>query len=189
MKYIILLALVGMIILCMGLQYAPAEQPEPTATPTPEVITLARELKPIVLPTPTPQPPEITVDTYSAELIAKTLYGEYRGTDKLQQAAVVWCILNRCDAWGMSVEAVITAPNQFHGYSPNNPVEPYLYDMAVDVLTRWEREKLGEDDVGRVLPKDYLWFGGNGYTNTFRNAYSGGDRWDWSYPDPYKEEA
>jgi hypothetical protein len=63
--------------------------------------------------------------------------------------------------------------------------------MAVDVLTRWEREKLGEADVGRVLPADYLWFGANkSYTlNVFRNAFTGGDRWDWSYPDPYKEEA
>ena len=192
MKYIILFALLFMLAVSCGLQYAPAEQPEPIETPEPkpEVIPLARELKPIVLPTPTPQPPEITIDTYSAELIAKTLYGEYRGADKLQQAAVVWCILNRCDAWGQSIEVVVTAPGQFHGYNKHNPVLDYLLETTIDVLTRWEREKLGETDVGRVLPRDYMWFAANSdYTaNIFRNAYKWPyDKWDWSLESPYEE--
>jgi hypothetical protein len=194
MKYLILFALLFMLVVSCGLQYAPAApaEPEPTpepqkpAPPKPEVIPLARELKPIPTPEPTP---EIIIDPYEAELIAKTLYGEYRGPDKLQQAGVAWCIVNRCDAWGETVETVVTAPNQFLGYRASNPVEPYLYDMAVDVLTRWEREKLGETDVGRVLPADYLWFGANkSYTkNIFRNAFTGGDRWDWAMPNPYEE--
>ena len=188
MKYIILFALLLMLAVSCGLQYAPAEQPERIETPVPEVIPLARELKPIVLPAPTPQPPKITVDTYSAELIAKTLYGEYRGADKLQQAAVVWCILNRCDAWGQSIEAVVTAPGQFHGYNKHNPELDYLLETTIDVMTRWEREKLGETDVGRVLPKDYMWFAANSdYTaNIFRNAYKWPyEKWDWSLESPY----
>ena len=131
----------------------------------------------------------IEIDEWFAQLIAKTLYGEYRGKDKLQQAAVIWCILNRCDAWNMSIEEVVTTPNQFHGYNKNNPVETYLYEMVIDVMTRWEREKLGYADVGRILPKDYLWFSGDGEINHFRNAYKGGDRWDWSLESPYDDSS
>ena len=192
MKYIILFALLFMLAVSCGLQYAPAEQPEPIETPKPEVIPLARELKPIVLPTPTPQPPKITVDMRDAEYIAKTLDGEYFGPDLVQRAAVCWCILNRCDAWGQSVEEVVTAPGQFLGYREGNAVRQPLLEMAVDVLTRHAREKLGETDVGRVLPKDYMWFAANSdYTaNIFRNAYKWPyDKWDWSLPDPYKEES
>lgn len=189
----IVCAVFAMLLVSCGLQYAPAEAqaPEPAPAPAKPVVQLIRTLPPIeFVPVSTPEPtPEITIAPYEAELIAKTLYGEYRGPDKLQQAGVVWCILNRCDAWGETVEAVVTAPNQFLGYRASNPVEPYLYDMAVDVLTRWQMEKLGETDVGRVLPADYLWFGANkNYTkNIFRNAFTGGNRWDWELPSPYEE--
>lgn len=193
MKYITIAVLIFMLMVSCGLQYAPAEAqaPEPTPAPAKPVVELICTLPPIeFVPVSTPKPtPEITIDPYEAELIAKTLYGEYRGEDKLQQAGVVWCVLNRCDAWGESVEAVVTAAGQFHGYSPKHPVLDYLYDMAIDVLTRHEREKLGETDVGRVLPADYLWFGANkSYTkNNFRNKFTGGNRWDWSLPNPYEE--
>ncbi len=46
--------------------------------------------------------------------------------------------------------------------------------------------KDGEADVGRVLPSDYLWFTGDGKRNHFRNAYRGGQIWDWSLPTPYE---
>ena len=191
MRYLTLVALIFALLVSCGLQYAPAEAqvPEPTPAPAKPVVQLIRTLPPIeFVPVSTPEPtPEITIDPYEAELIAKTLYGEYCGPDKLQQAGVAWCIVNRCDAWGETVEAVVTAPSQFLGYRASNPVEPYLYDMAVDVLTRHEREKLGETDVGRVLPADYLWFGANkSYTkNIFRNAFTGGNRWDWRLESPY----
>ena len=191
MKYIILFALLFMLAVSCGLQYAPAEQPEPIETPEPIKAQPQAEVIPVISePTPTPVPtpePTIRIAREDAEYIAKTLYGEYRGEDKLQQAGVVWCILNRCDAWDMSVEEVVTAPGQFHGYNKHNPVLDYLLETTIDVMTRWEREKLGEVNVGRVLPKDYLWFGGNGTINRFRNAYEGGTRWDWSLESPYEE--
>lgn len=185
MKYIILFALLFMLAVSCGLQYAPAEPAEPIATPEPatpvsSVIPVAQVIKPTE-----PPEPQIIIDREDAEYIAKTLYGEYRGEDKLQQAGVVWCILNRCDAWDMSIEDVVTAPGQFHGYNKHNPVLDYLLETTIDVMIRWEREKQGETDVGRVLPKDYLWFGGDSRVNRFRNAYSGGDKWDWSLENPY----
>ena len=48
------------------------------------------------------------------------------------------------------------------------------------------RKKMGETNTGRVLPSDYLWFSGDGKHNYFRNAYKGGETWDWSLPSPYE---
>lgn len=164
-------------------QPTPEPTPEPTPTPTPEP-----------MPEPTPEPePEIVVNENDAVLIAKTLKGECEGCSPVEQAAVAWCILNRVDAegwaFGRSVEYVTTFPDQFHGYNPNNPVVPELYEMAVDVLTRWEREKRGETDVGRVLPPEFRWFRGDGKHNYFRDAYDGSYTvWDWSLQDPYIEK-
>lgn len=133
--------------------------------------------------------PVVEVNARDAEIIAQALYGEYRGPDKMQQAAVVWCIVSRVGVPGFAdtIEGVVRQPSQFMGYSPENPVLPELYDMAVDVMTRWHLEQLGQEDVGRVLPKEYMWFSGNGTVNTYRNSFTGGDVWDWSLPNPYEE--
>ena len=127
--------------------------------------------------------------------LAKTLWGEARGVKNngivsgtAQKAAVAWCILNRFDAgYEDSIYKVITAEDQFHGYSASHPVEDDLLELAYDVLDRWNAEKHGETDVGRVLPAEYLWFGGDGTVNRFRDAWKGGNKWDWSMPDPYAE--
>ena len=79
----------------------------------------------------------------------------------------------------------ITAKNQFTGWHKWNPVWKNLEEVAIDVLGRWELEKLGETNVGRVLPKGYCWFLGYGGVNHFRNAYRNGKEWDWSLPNPY----
>lgn len=104
------------------------------------------------------------------------------------RAAVVWCILNRVDAGYGDFEEVATAPNQF-AYSSNTPVKEEFCKIAEDVLDRWSQEKAGIEDVGRVLPQDYLWFRGNGKVNIFRNKYNGNyNIWDWSLPDPYVKD-
>lgn len=132
---------------------------------------------------------EIDIEPYASqtelEMLAKTIYGEGRGSDICEQAAIVWCILNRVDTYEQSIEEIITAENQFMGYKDYFPVEPELYDLAVDVLTRYAREKNGATDVGRVLPTEYLWFSGDLTHNYFRDAYSGGNYWDFSYENPY----
>jgi len=189
-RYLIKILCLALVLVCVFAEMgamSPRQQEEPKA----EVMPVVQRVSPapvveVVAYEPAPEPePEISEE--DAVLLARTLYGEYRGTDKLQQAAVCWCILNRCDRYDQSVEAVVTAPNQFTGYSSSHPVDDELYDTAVDVLRRHAREKAGESDVGRILPKDYLWFTGNGTVNTFRNGYSQGKRWDWSLPDPYTE--
>lgn len=111
-----------------------------------------------------------------AEYIAKALYGEARGCSETEQRAVVWCILNRVDegVWGDGIIGVITRPGQFAGYDPDYPVWPELYEIAQDVLTQWRREGNGET-VERVLPREYVYFSGNGSYNVFRDR--AGNTW------------
>lgn len=109
------------------------------------------------------------------EAIARTLYGECRGCGEREQEAVAWVILNRLDAgYADTVLGVVSAPGQFSGYDPDHPLWPELMDVAERVL-RWQhRESVGLS-APRVLPREYLWFSGDGVRNTFRDAYGGGN--------------
>lgn len=122
--------------------------------------------------------------------IAQTIYGEARGCSKMEKAAVAWCILNRVDSdlsyMPDTIMGVITQKNQFVGYSKRHPATEELLEIATDVVYRWAMEKESNISSGRVIPKDYLWFNGNGKRNIFRNRYKGGSKWNWSYYNPYK---
>lgn len=126
----------------------------------------------------------------AAECLAKMLYGEARGCSKTEQAAVVWCALNRVDSadpfYPDDIIGVVTQANQFHGYNLDNPVEPELLSLVEDVLARWAAEGDGVD-AGRVLPEEYLFFSGDGQRNYFRTEWNGGSTWDWSLASPYEE--
>ncbi len=133
------------------------------------------------------------VDEELAVMLAKTVWCEARGIESVtQQSAIIWCVLNRVDngSYGDSVRDVLTAPYQFAYREWASTTDDYgrdLVKLATDVLTRWEMEKTGEANVGRTLPKDYMWYSGNGRVNVFRNKYSGRYRtWDWSLPSPYE---
>ena len=121
------------------------------------------------------------------DYIAKTVWGEARGLSKTQQAGVVWTILNRFDdgRFGKEIIRVITAPSQFAGYKSSHPVDPEIRNLVVDVLDRYSQEKVGIENVGRVLPKDYLYFRGNGKTNLFSEKLNSNNTWDWSLESPY----
>ena len=121
------------------------------------------------------------------ETLAKIVYREARGIpQKSHQAAVIWCILNRVDDgyWGDNIVDVATYPNAF-AWVPDTPVDEELVDLVVDVITRWNHEKEGLSDVGRTLPKEYLYFTGDGSYNHFTKEWGSTDYWDWSLPDPY----
>ena len=129
--------------------------------------------------------------TEAAAYIAKTVYGEAMVCSTTERAAVVWCILNRVDdardATPAGVIAVVTKPYQFHGYAADHPLLPELEELALDVIERWLDEKDGETDTGRVLPREYLFFSGDGKHNHFRTEWDGGQVWDWSLSSPYEE--
>lgn len=133
------------------------------------------------------EPPE------DAKIMARCMWGECRGMPtKMEQAAVAWCILNRVDddRWPNTIKGVITQPSQFTGYLSSNPVDEELLDLAIDVLERWEREKNGEEKVGRVLPREYCFFvsSGTGHNNFSTTWPVGREIWDWSLEDPYTEK-
>lgn len=128
-----------------------------------------------------------TVTREEIETLAKIVYQEARGIrENSHKAAVVWCILNRVDDgyWGDNIVDVATYPNAF-AWVPDTPVEEELVDLVVDVITRWNHEKEGLSDVGRTLPKEYLYFTGNGSYNHFTKEWKSTDYWDWSLPNPY----
>lgn len=120
-------------------------------------------------------------------MLAKLMYQECGGVlSDTEKACVPWTVLNRVDEYDKTISEVITAKDQF-AYYESKPVDDALYKLAEDVLIRWNNEKNGEDDVGRVLPRDYLWFSGDGEHNHFRNAYKGHfSTWDYSLETPYE---
>lgn len=133
----------------------------------------------------TTEPPKLATDR-EIELIARTIWGEAEVVDSTaERAAVAWCILNRVDDSGNSIESVILAPYQFYCREDGN-VPAWAVELAEDVVGRWEREHAGEKSVGRTLPADYLYFIGDGWHNHFSIEWRSTDYWDWSLPDPYK---
>ena len=122
------------------------------------------------------------------DYIAKTVWGEARGLSKTHQAGVVWTILNRFDdgRFGKGIIGVVTAPSQFAGYRSGNPVDQEIRDLVVDVLDRYSQEKAGVENVGRVLPKGYLYLRGNGKVNLFSKKWNSNDVWNWSLESPYE---
>lgn len=114
-----------------------------------------------VLPEPEPWEP----DPADVAMISRTIWGETRGCDEVEQRAQAWCVLNRVDdsRFPDSIEAVVTAPNQFQGYSPNVPAEDF-WDMAREILILWHN---GE----REIPADMCWCSGDGKHQTFRNEW------------------
>lgn len=119
--------------------------------------------------------------------IAKVLYNECRGVpSKTEQACVAWTILNRVDKNNSSVYKTVRAKNQFAFYE-NTIVDSKLLELSYDVLDRWNKEKCGQIDVGRVLPKDYTYFEGRNGRNYFRNSFKGSySEWNYSLQSPYQ---
>ena len=123
------------------------------------------------------------------EYIAKTVYGEARGCNTLEQSAVIWCILNRVDAGYGTIVEVITAPSQFHGYDSSFPVTDEIAALAKDVIARWKLEKAYGGNFGRTLPSEYLYFSADatGIGNIFRTKWTGDcEVWDWNCWNPYE---
>ena len=117
------------------------------------------------------------------DMVAKTIWGEARDCSDIQQEAVVWCVLNRVDdeRFPDSISDVITQPNEFFGYSESNPVDEDIRQLARKVMIVWATEEMmpayGRE---RVLPREYVFFTGNGIENTFTTEWLGGAVWDWS---------
>ena len=130
-------------------------------------------------------------ETYSNEImmLARLVYCEGRGVaSQTEQACIIWTVLNRVDAYGKSISETILAPHQF-SYKEDAPFyddfDRDLRELARDVLQRWTLEHMGEADVGRVLPSNYLFFAGKNGHNWFRMGYTDTGCWDYSFTSPY----
>ncbi len=120
-------------------------------------------------------------------MLAKLIYRE-AGCVKsdTEKAAVVWCVLNRVDdaRHPNTIKKVITQKHQF-AWKKKTPVLQKFKDLALDVVIRWELEKKGFQNVGRILPSNYLFFAGRKGHNWFRNKFKCKQYWDWSIESPY----
>ena len=88
--------------------------------------------------------------------IAKVLYGYRYNTDR-DLEGIVWVILNRVDNQAefhdfITISDVVNQPSQWMGYNENNPVLENLWDIADDVLYRYET------DGKRLFGQEYLYF-------------------------------
>ena len=124
------------------------------------------------------------------EMLARLMWVEARGVEsQTEQAAVVWCVLNRLDnpdRLENSIAEVVCAPYQFD-YRPWAPVTDEFKALAADVLERWQAEKEGAEDVGRVLPVEYQYFEGWGGRNWFSAKWKSQEYWDWGLASPYED--
>ena len=133
-------------------------------------------------------------DPDDVELLAKLIWGEARGASTMEQAAVVWCVLNRVDSgehyFPDTIREVVLQKGQFTGYKSKHPVTEEFKALAEDVLHRWHDENDGIGpacSVGRVLPAEYVYFHSAGLGNTFRKTLKrDGNYWDWDVENPYE---
>lgn len=123
------------------------------------------------------------------ECLAKIIWLEGGGESIEYQSAVAWTVLNHLDLgdWGETLTDVITYPGHFawDKYAPLNDIQ---LELAKDVYIRWQLEKEGFEDVGRTLPKEYIYFWANSKGECRFNTVYGVKEgaWDWSLPSPYE---
>ena len=105
-------------------------------------------------------------DPEDVDLVSRTIWGETRGCPSEEQEGVGWCIVLRKNSpqFPDTIRGVVTQPNQWQGYSPNNPAEPF-WDMARDILIRDHNGEPGP------LPDGFFWCSGNGKHQTFRDSW------------------
>lgn len=112
-----------------------------------------------VLPPWEPDPADVA-------LVSRTIWGETRGCPEEEQLGTGWCIVLRKNSpdFPDTIEGVVLQPNQWQGYSPNNPEDPF-HDMARDILIADHNGEAGP------LPEGFFWCSGDGKHQTYRNSW------------------
>ena len=108
------------------------------------------------------------------EVIAKSLYQEAGHLPLVEQSMVVWCMLNSWDS-EMHERTLVKIIEERFAYNPYSELEPDKVWIARDVLTRYVRERNGETEVGRTLPRGYIYMAGDQWQthNVFRTDFYG----------------
>lgn len=123
------------------------------------------------------------------KMLAQVVYNEARGINGTHhKAAPIWCVLNRVDSpqFDDTISEVITYPGAF-AWTSNTRVEDEFVELVKDVLTRWLLEQEGYEEVGRVLPSEWLYFHGSGGVNKYKKQNNSTVYWDWSLESPYTD--
>ena len=156
----------------------------------PIIRTLAAAAAAFIISMPCTASTHTAAETHEIEALARMLWGEARGVESdTEKAACVWVVLNRVDdsRWPDDALSVLAQRYQFAGYSSKNPVNDELYILAEDVYDRWQAEKEGEENPGRVIPENYFYWSGDGKRNRFRKEYYDKVYYDWSLESPYED--
>ena len=77
-----------------------------------------------------------------AEYIAKVIYGTARNHSDADKRAIVWCIINRVEhhAHPDTIAEVCEQPKQWIGYSSDNPILTYDYELVLTELKSWHNK-------------------------------------------------
>lgn len=136
-----------------------------------------------------PETPEYIPSVDDVAILARLIYAEAGSIEsKMEKAAVAWCALNRVESPGFpnTLKEVIEQEGQFIAYDKHLPVTGENRGIATDVLVRYHRESQGEESVGRVLPKTYVYYRGNGIHNYFTEEFLGWEVWMFDCENPYE---
>lgn len=105
-----------------------------------------------------------------------------------EKACIVWAILNRVDdsRFPDTIEEVVNQPYQMTCYKSFEKYGQFI-NLAENVLYRHQAEMEGLENSGRILPKEYCYWWGNGEHNNFRITNNSYVYWDYSLESPYKK--
>ena len=168
-------ACLALALLAVAAAFAWSGRPQEPETPEATVPVTAT-----ALPAEAPTLEPITLEFEDQEAI------DPMEASKVALAKMVWGEARGCSTPTDTVEGITTQPCQFYGYDSSNPVDPDILALVEDVLARWMAEKECVGSVGRVLPREYLYFTGDGVHNYFTTEWQGGQTWDWSLESPYE---
>lgn len=102
-----------------------------------------------------------------AEACARVLYGTAKDNCPADQMAVVWCIINRCENanYPNTIEEVCAQPQQFMGYSDENPIIGSMYEIAYKQLEIWHNNEY------RPITPDYIFLSWSESEVTLRTTF------------------
>ena len=154
----------------------PEQDYVPSVSPTLPLMDESQSVEQVSLDKAEPEPLNLSepVVKYTAEevtLVCQTVYGEARGCSREEQMLVVWCICNRADNSEASIEQVVKAPRQFHGYNPEHPVTDEIRSVVLEVLDAWSSGQEALVYEPYATTSEYLYFSGDGVHNWFREEW------------------
>ena len=121
--------------------------------------------------------PEPNYTDRELEMLAKTVWGEAAGCSPDEWRLVIWTVFQRVDSEHRdfrnqnTIEAVLTAPNQFAGYNESFSVDPDIYEVVAEEAAKWFAGEAPPTHEIYAPTLPYLFFDGDGKNNWFREAW------------------